>query len=104
MTAHYVLSALADIREGRVTLAPAQQAEFLKAVEELARVMLDAPRGGDAVQIAIWHRHERTPALARLADAARPGEPSMLAELESARREEMELLRELQAQIAAVGY
>ena len=34
---------------------------FLDAVEELARVLITAPRGGESVQIAIWHRHERTP-------------------------------------------
>ena len=55
---------LALIRDGRVRLTEQQQLALLDAVEELACVLIAAPCGGDSLQLAIWHRHARTPALA----------------------------------------
>jgi hypothetical protein len=95
-----VFSAIADIRDGRVRLTAEEQMVFLDAVEELARVLITAPRGGESVQIAIWHRHERTPALAQLADAARPGQASLAQELEAARVEDLHVVRQLRAELA----
>ncbi len=100
MISHDVLTALADIREGRVRLNAKQQRAFLDAVEGLARVMINAPRAGDSAQLSIWYVHERTPALARLADAARPDGPSLAAELKAAREEELRLIRQLRADLA----
>jgi hypothetical protein len=99
MIAHDVLSALSELKEGRVRLTPEQQAAFLDAVEGIVRVLIDAPRGGGSTEAALWYAHERTPALARLADAACPDGPSLAAELETARAEELRLLRELQANL-----
>jgi hypothetical protein len=99
MIAYDVLVALADLKEGRVRLTAEQQTALLEAVEGLARVLIEAPRGGDSTEIALWYVHDRTPALARLADAARPDEPSLAAELETARAEELRLLREMQANL-----
>ena len=100
MTADDILSAVADLKEGRVRLTAQEQTAFLEAVEEIARVLITAPRGGDRVQIAIWHTHERTPALAQLADAARPGQPSLAHELEAARKEELRIVRQLRGELA----
>jgi hypothetical protein len=100
MIAGDVLSALADIREGRVRLTAEEQVAFLDAVEQLACVLIDAPRGGDRLQTAIWHTHERAPALAQLVDAARPGRPSLARELEAARVEELRVVRQLRADLA----
>jgi len=100
MIAGDVLSALADVREGRVRLTAEEQSAFLDAVERLACVLIDAPRGGDSLQSAIWHAHERTPALAQLVDAARPGRPSLARELEAARVEELRVVRQLRADLA----
>jgi hypothetical protein len=101
MIGQTLLHALTDVREGRVQLTAEQQLEFLDAVEELARVLIGAPRGGDGAQNAIWYRHERTPALARLADAARPQEPSLARELEAARVEDARIVHQLQAGLGA---
>ena len=100
MTADDVLSTIADIRAGRVRLTAEEQMVFLDAVAELARVLITAPRGGDSVQIAIWHTHERTPALAQLAAAARPRQPSLAQELEAARVEDLHVVRQLRAELA----
>ena len=75
MTAHEVLTALFELKQGRVTLTAEQQAEFLDAVEGLVRALIEALRGGDRMAAAMWYAHDRTPALARFADAARPQEP-----------------------------
>jgi hypothetical protein len=99
MIAHHVLSALADIREGRVRLTDEERTVFLDAIEELARVLIDAPRGGDSLQIAIWYTHERAPALARLVDAARPGQPSLVEELEVGRLEAARVVRRLRDEV-----
>jgi hypothetical protein len=48
---------------------------------------------------ALWCAHDRTPALARFADAARPQEPSVVAELETTGAQELRLLREMQADL-----
>jgi len=72
MTAHEVLTALFELKQGRVTLTAEQQAEFLDAVEGLVRALIEALRGGDRMAAAMWYAHDRTPALARFADAARP--------------------------------
>lgn len=68
---------------------------FLDAIEELARVLIAAPHHGDSLQIAIWHTHERTPALARFVDAARPRQPSLARELEADRLEDALIVRQL---------
>ncbi len=99
MIADNVFDALADIKAGRVRLTPEQQIAFLEAIEELVRVLIAAPHGGDSLQLAIWQTHERTPALARLADAARPGQPSFAEELEAARIAEVRIVRQLQADL-----
>ena len=83
MTAHEVLTALLELKQGRVTLTAEQQAEFLDAVEGLVRALIEALRGGDRMAAAMWYAHDRTPALARFADAARPQEPSAVTELET---------------------
>lgn len=100
MVADDVLSALADIKEGRVQLTAAEHTAFLDAVEGLARVLIRAPRGADSVQIAIWHKHERTPALAQLADAARPGKSPWADELEAARIDELRIVPPLRGDLA----
>jgi hypothetical protein len=99
MTGHEVLNALFELRQGRVTLTAEQHAEFLDAVEGLVRALIEAPRGGDRLEAALWHAHNRTPALARFADAACPQESSVVAELETTRAEELRLLREMQADL-----
>ena len=65
MIASNVLDALADLKEGRVRLTEEQQTAFLDAVAGLVRVLLEAPRGGDRTEVALWYIHDRTPALAR---------------------------------------
>ncbi len=102
MIANDVFSALADIREGRVVLTAEQTIAFLDAVQELARVLIIAPRGGDIADNAIWHAHERMPALARFADASRPGQPSLAAELEAARADEVRIVRQLRADLGPI--
>lgn len=99
MISYDVLAALADLKEGRVRLTPEQQTAFLDAVDGLVRALCEAPRGGDSTEVALWYVHDRTPALARFADAARPEEPSLAAELETVRAEELRLLRELQTNL-----
>jgi hypothetical protein len=99
MLASDVLDALADLREGRVRLTAEQQTAVLDAVEALVRVLLEAPRGGDPTEVALWYIHDRTPVLARLADAARSDGPSLATEVEAARAEELRLLRQLQANL-----
>lgn len=99
MIAHDVLGALADLKEGRIRLSTEQQATFLDAVERLVRVLIEAPRGGDSTEVALWYVHDRTPALAQFADAAHPEGPSLAAELETVRAEELRLLRELQTNL-----
>lgn len=93
------LDALADLKQGRVSLTAEQQTAFLDAVEGLVRVLIDAPRGGDRTEVALWYIHSRTPALARLADAARSEGPSLADEVETVRAEDLRLLRELQANL-----
>jgi hypothetical protein len=82
-TADYVLSALADIRVGRARLTIEAPTVFLDAIEELTRVLITAPGGGDSVHIASWYTHERTSALAQFVDAACSGLPSVADELEA---------------------
>ena len=96
-----VFNALADVREGRIHLNRNQQADFIAAVEEVARVLLTAPQGNDAFEHGLWQRFERTPALAKLADAARPGQPSLVDELDAERVEDARVVRQLQARIHA---
>ena len=74
-------------------------AKSLDAVEGVVRALIEAPRGGDRMAAALWYAHNRTPALARFADAARPQEASVVAELEATRAEELRLLREIQADL-----
>ena len=99
LTNESVFSALADLREGRVHLDRDQQADFIAAVEEVVRVVLTAPHGTDAFEHGVWQRFERAPALAKLADAARPGQPSLVDELDAERAEDARVARQLQAGI-----
>jgi hypothetical protein len=100
MIGYDVLAALVDLKAGRVPLTTEQQTDFLDAVEGVVRVLIEAPRGSaDSTEVALWYVHDRTPALARLADAAHPEEPSLAAELETVRAEELALLRQMQANL-----
>jgi hypothetical protein len=99
MTPDDVLCALSDLRDERIRLSRDQWQQFIDAVEEVVRVMLVAPRS-DTTQLTIWHTHERLPALAGLADAARPGQPSLADELWARQLDEIRVVRELYADVS----
>jgi hypothetical protein len=64
-----ILAALGSLRSGATSLNFEEYVQFLDAVEQLAETLQLAPGGSDPVATGVWWHHERTPALARLADA-----------------------------------
>lgn len=67
-----ILAALARLKSGAVALTAEQYQDLLEAVEQAAHALIMAPRGTDPVATGLWYNHERSPALARLADALAP--------------------------------
>lgn len=64
-----ILAALESLRSGATSLNFEEYVQFLDAVEQLSETLQLAPSGSDPLATAVWWHHERTPALARLADA-----------------------------------
>ncbi len=67
---HYrdILSALQKLKAGAGKLTTEQYVDVLEAIEQAAQALYSAPRGADPAAMGVWWNHERTPALARLAD------------------------------------
>ncbi|HTW11801.1 MAG TPA: hypothetical protein VME01_03580 [Solirubrobacteraceae bacterium] len=67
-----ILAALERLKSGASALTSEQYLTLLQAIEQAAEALHAAPRGSDPVATGLWWNHERTPALARLADALVP--------------------------------
>jgi len=74
-----------------------QYLAVLEAIEQASEALHSAPRGSDPVANGIWWNHERTPALARLADALtpHPDAGAGAASERSARSDDAQVIREL---------
>ncbi len=71
-----ILAGLERLRSTTSSPTPEQLRSLIDAVEQAAEALQVAPKGSDPIATGIWWNHERTPALARLADAlAHTGEP-----------------------------
>jgi len=70
-----ILSALQKLKSGEGKLTTEQYVGVLEAIEQAAQALHTAPRGSDPVATGVWWNHERTPAMARLADALAAHEP-----------------------------
>jgi hypothetical protein len=88
--------ALRRLKSGETELTSEQYVELLGAVEQAVKALQVAPRGSDPVATGIWHNHDRTPALARLANALVPQEEDGASETVAEQRlSDREVLREL---------